>query len=94
VHNVFHVSQLKEKVGIDNLISANLPILSPQGKLKVEPVAIMDRRIVKKGNNQQHKYWYVGLTCQTRTLLGKIIWKSASNFPSLSLIIDTPSVAS
>jgi hypothetical protein len=50
VHPVFHVSQLKERVGTGTVINADLPVMGSQEKLRVEPVAVLDRRIVKKGN--------------------------------------------
>jgi hypothetical protein len=31
-------------------VAAELPILIPQGKLKVEPIVVLDRRVIKKRN--------------------------------------------
>ncbi|XP_078166228.1 uncharacterized protein LOC144560881 [Carex rostrata] len=50
VHPVFHVSQLKGRIGNGQPVLPNLPIMGADGKWRVEPVAILQRRIVKKGN--------------------------------------------
>jgi hypothetical protein len=50
IHPVFHVSQLKKRVGPAVSISSSLPLVGAKGQVKVEPVAILDRRIVKKNN--------------------------------------------
>jgi Chromo (CHRromatin Organisation MOdifier) domain len=48
VHPVFHVSQLKERISAGAVVSPRLP---NQVRLKSEPVAVLDRRIIKRGNN-------------------------------------------
>jgi len=50
IHPVFHVSQLKKRIGPVCTVQSKLPIMGPEGKLKVEPVLLLDRRIVKKRN--------------------------------------------
>jgi ribosomal protein S19E (S16A) len=50
IHDVFHVSQLKKKVGTSVRIGTGLPLVSGDGKVKLEPIAFLDRRIVKKNN--------------------------------------------
>jgi hypothetical protein len=50
VHPVFHVSQLKERVGTGVSVSVDLPVVGNHIKMRSEPVAILDRRIVKGKN--------------------------------------------
>jgi Integrase core domain/Chromo (CHRromatin Organisation MOdifier) domain len=53
IHPVSHVSQIKpcRKSGVTP--NAHLPVYSPGGKLHIEPVAILDRRVLKKNNQVQ-----------------------------------------
>lgn len=48
MHPVFHVSQLKEKIGNRTILLPKLPILGNYEKLHIAPVAVLDRRLVKK----------------------------------------------
>lgn len=48
LHPVFHVSQLKKKLGVNGEMGCQLPIQRDVHTL--EPVAILDRRTVKRGN--------------------------------------------
>jgi hypothetical protein len=50
LHLVFHVSQLKKYIGTHINPKMSLSIVSYEGKVRVEPVAILDRRLVKKRN--------------------------------------------
>jgi ribosomal protein L21E len=50
IHPIFHVSQLKRKVGPVTQVHSNLPVMGPEGRLKVEPLAILNRHLVKKNN--------------------------------------------
>ncbi|XP_077223447.1 uncharacterized protein LOC143857059 [Tasmannia lanceolata] len=50
IHSVFHVSLLKRKIGDSVVPIVNLPEVGSEGQLLIEPVAILDRRIVRKGN--------------------------------------------
>ena len=48
IHSVFHVSQLKRKVGAAGVIGSQLPVYGNTPTL--EPLAILARRMVKRGN--------------------------------------------
>jgi hypothetical protein len=48
---VFHVSQLKKRASQGVICSLELP--GPEGVSKIEPKAILDRRLVKKNNAGQ-----------------------------------------
>ena len=48
IHTVFHVSQLKRKVGVAGVIGSQLPVYGNTPTL--EPLAILARRMVKRGN--------------------------------------------
>jgi hypothetical protein len=50
IHLIFHVSQLKRKVGPMTRVHSKLPVLGSEGRLKVEPLAILNRRLIKKNN--------------------------------------------
>ncbi|XP_075074483.1 uncharacterized protein LOC142162076 [Nicotiana tabacum] len=50
IHPIFHVLQLKKKVGNQVLPSMEPQICYNDGQILVEPVAILDRRMVKKKN--------------------------------------------
>jgi hypothetical protein len=50
VHPVFHVSILRKKVGDVAIVSQALPIVDEEGRVKVYPVAILERKLMKKDN--------------------------------------------
>ncbi|XP_041011473.1 leucine-rich repeat receptor-like protein kinase PXL1 [Juglans microcarpa x Juglans regia] len=50
IHPVFHVSRLKKYVGSDSQISPMLPLVNSHGNFKVEPEAILDRRMTARDN--------------------------------------------
>jgi Chromo (CHRromatin Organisation MOdifier) domain len=50
IHPVFHVSQIKKCKRSVREVTAQLPVLGPKGKGRIEPLAILDRRILKKNN--------------------------------------------
>lgn len=48
IHPVFHVSQLKARIGDQQTTLPHLPVLGPSGSLQPMPIAILARRMVKK----------------------------------------------
>lgn len=50
IHPVFHVSQLKKHVGTAP-VSSTLPEMDDTGQLSAIPVAILDRKLAKRGAN-------------------------------------------
>jgi hypothetical protein len=48
LHDVFHVSQLKKHIGPKAIPSKNLPLVTPAGKVKYCPVALLQRRQVPR----------------------------------------------
>jgi len=50
VHLVFHVSLLRTKVGEVAIVSQALPIVDEEGRVKVYPVTILERKLMKKDN--------------------------------------------
>jgi hypothetical protein len=50
VHPLFHVSILRKKVGDVAIVSQALPIVDEEGRVKVYPVAILERKLMKKDN--------------------------------------------
>ena len=47
IHHVFHVSCLKAKIGQQVIPISQLPFVSPEGILTLEPEAILKRRSFK-----------------------------------------------
>ncbi|GFS46186.1 hypothetical protein Acr_00g0100660 [Actinidia rufa] len=58
IHPVFHVSLLKKKLGQHVTPNPILPPVSDEGVLQMEPVAVLDRRMVKR-NNEAVVQWLV-----------------------------------
>ncbi|XP_070057092.1 uncharacterized protein [Nicotiana tomentosiformis] len=50
IHPVFHISQLKKKLGLTVFPAKDPPLSTPEGQLVPEPVAILDQRMIKRGN--------------------------------------------
>ncbi|KAL5762304.1 hypothetical protein ACOSP7_018568 [Xanthoceras sorbifolium] len=56
IHPVFHVSQLKAKIGDRFSPNPQLPHTGPDGQILAQPVAILDRKMVKKDNKPVVQY--------------------------------------
>lgn len=50
IHHVFHISQLKKRIGQQVIPSIDPPICSSDGQPLIEPIVVLDRTMVKKGN--------------------------------------------
>jgi hypothetical protein len=50
IHPVFHVSLLKRKIGDAIIMSSKLPVSDKEGRMQIVPIAILDRKLMKKGN--------------------------------------------
>lgn len=50
LHPVFHVSQLKKHLGTHAVPMPNLPAVGPDGQIKTEPVAVLQRRMIPRNN--------------------------------------------
>jgi hypothetical protein len=50
IHPVFHVSLLKRKIGDAIIMSSKLPLSDKEGRMQIVPIAILDRKLMKKGN--------------------------------------------
>jgi hypothetical protein len=45
IQPIFHVSQLKKCVGLTTTVLTKLPLVGPEGKLKITPLAILSKEI-------------------------------------------------
>ncbi|GJW93608.1 reverse transcriptase, partial [Tanacetum coccineum] len=50
IHPVFHVSQLKKFKGTVSQVSSVLPHCDSTSVIALEPIAVLDRRMARKGN--------------------------------------------
>ncbi|XP_060185692.1 uncharacterized protein LOC132615132 isoform X2 [Lycium barbarum] len=54
IHPVFHVSQVKKKIGDKVIPSQDPPFCSDDGQILIEPVAILERKMVEKREQGNH----------------------------------------
>jgi len=50
IHPIFHVSLLKRKIGDATIVLSKLPVSDKKGRMQIVPIAILDRKLMKKGN--------------------------------------------
>lgn len=50
IHPVFHVSQLKKKLGHNRVPIRDLPYADEMGQIRIEPMAVLSRRMIKRNN--------------------------------------------
>ncbi|KAK6146081.1 hypothetical protein DH2020_019950 [Rehmannia glutinosa] len=50
IHPVFHVSQLKRRIGSEDIVTSSLPPFHSDGNIILHPVRILARRQVKRNN--------------------------------------------
>ncbi|KAJ4756090.1 polyprotein [Rhynchospora pubera] len=58
IHPVLHVSQLKLRQGEGTRVSPQLPVVGPDGELRVEPEKVLERRVIKR-NNEPVVQWLI-----------------------------------
>ncbi|KAL8108559.1 hypothetical protein AgCh_024869 [Apium graveolens] len=51
IHNIFHVSQLKKKIESNKDIQIALPTVADTGSMDPQPIVVLERKLIKKGNN-------------------------------------------
>ena len=50
IHDVFHVNQLKKHLGDRAIANSKLPLVTPDGKIKIAPLAMLQRRQIPRSN--------------------------------------------
>ena len=61
IHNVFHVNQLKKHIGPNDVPNATLPLVTPDGKIKIAPKAVLQHRLLdrKKSTSPPTLQWLI-----------------------------------
>ncbi|WCJ21035.1 hypothetical protein M5689_003225 [Euphorbia peplus] len=70
IHPVFHVSQLKKKLASNVASSTTLPTAMKEALV---PMAILDRKMVKRGTWLLLNYWSIGQTGHRRKQPGNLL---------------------
>ncbi|XP_026396575.1 uncharacterized protein LOC113291234 [Papaver somniferum] len=55
IHPVFHVSQLKKKIGQHVSTTTSLPLVDPAGSFIITPIAVLDSRYILRGDTTIHQ---------------------------------------
>uniref|UniRef100_A0A0A8XUE5 Tf2-1-like SH3-like domain-containing protein n=1 Tax=Arundo donax TaxID=35708 RepID=A0A0A8XUE5_ARUDO len=51
IHPVFHVSQLKKHLGAQAVPQVNLPLVTTEGYIKIEPISVLQTRVYLEVRN-------------------------------------------
>lgn len=60
IHNVFHMSLLMKHIGTQAKIAPALPPVAVDERLKVFPIAVLQKRMVKQSNSLKLSTWFIG----------------------------------
>jgi hypothetical protein len=79
IHPVFHVSQLKKHMGPKAVPQANLPLVTSEGYIKSEPVAVLDTRALPRQDEivTQWKIQWINLSADQAEIVTQWINLSA-----------------
>ena len=85
IHNTFHVSSLKRVVGQKVTVQTELPELDEEGKLQLEPEAILERRTrqLRHRNITEYLIKWQRLPPEDATWEGEDIFQQYPNFVKL-----------
>jgi hypothetical protein len=79
IHPVFHVPQLKSYLDDNNDPCVTSPIISTKGKIRNEPVAVLNKKVIKRKNRTRTELLVKWSKIMMRPLR-RIMRHYASNF--------------
>lgn len=91
IHPVFHVSLLKRKLGAHVVPQSTLPHVDTDGILEPEPVAVLDRRLMKFKGGRPPSSWCNGPTHTLRMLRGSSTNSLRTGIQFFNLVGKVPS---
>lgn len=50
IHLILHVSYLNKKIGKKAISQSTLPLVGDDGRIRLKPITLLDRQLVKKNN--------------------------------------------
>jgi hypothetical protein len=84
IHPVFHVSCLKQKLGLHSTALPALPPVDVHGELQPEPKAILDRRLVNRKGRAITEVLVRWKSATTEYDSWENLWKLQSQYPHLA----------